>query len=156
MKEFILWNPDKVAEYDKIDVQHQNVRTLLNHSNKTGQGTWSTFMAVSKEHAHEICTAIYNETDVKLQCEEVPTDIRLSLYRADEYNSWESALADAAVYDAGINLSHRDLHNTKLVNTLLHLLHTAAECVDDNQTRFRVALHRQNEQTLYGYLDEYI
>lgn len=156
MKEFILWNPSKVANYDGVDERHQNAKTLLDNTNKTGQGTWSTFKAVNSQHAAEICEAIYNETDLKLRCEEIPTDIRVSVYRANEYDSWESALAEGAVYDAGISLSHRDLHNNKLVVPLLHMLHTAATCVDYNQTRFRVALHRQNSQELYGHLDEYL
>lgn len=159
---YLLWSPDKVAQY--LDIPHDQqspLRILLAEEGlrSTGRGCASSLIHLdSGAEAHKLREAIYCETDVDVRLQRSYSSFMIAIYDTDNYSSFDDALSSGATYGTpSRTLTIQDLLDRKKMELIQYAIQTSCDCIGDDRERLQpviVATDAQN--TMIMTLDELV
>lgn len=155
MSTFLLWNPEKVSKYLDIPEEKQNAITILKKEELEKKNCSSYIEANDESHAMSIVNSFYNESDINLSFEKIPTNVSLVIFDT-RYSNFSEAKKNDGVYEIVKSLPFSTLLSDKKTLTwLMESINMTSECVSGDRLVEAVIVDIESPNDVYLVLNDF-
>ena len=155
MKQFLIWNPDKVTQHLRIPRDEQSALFVLMTEAKSNGSVSSFIEAKDLLHARRLVEAFCNETDIELRTGQVPTELLIGVYNTEQYNGFSAAAKDGAVYYLGKPIKFNVLFTPSYMSLVHDAINLASKCLVDQHCLEVVVVDADVPDKLYAHLHDF-